>query len=421
MDIRFTADELAFRDELRDWLSTALPTLGSVPERTDWAGRREWDTAWQRMLYDAGYAGINWPSEFGGRGSTPTEHLIFLEETTRMSAPYVGVNFVGLLHAGPTLIAEATPAQQAYHLPAILKGEQVWCQGFSEPNAGSDLASLSTRAIRDGDHYVVTGQKIWTSFGHVADYCELLVRTDTEAPKHRGITWLICPMDLPGIEVRPITTATGSSEFCEVFFDEVRIPVENRVGDENDGWRVAMVTFSFERGTAFISELLGTMTQLAEMADAARRIPRNVPVGTSTSNLRNMTSDLYGSIPYNGSTAWEDAEIRREIGRLQAEYDALWALTKRVVSQAQRTGMPGPGGSVFKLYYAEVKKRMADLAHRMLERDALAFADDAGDEQTGGDMVASRLYVLSLSIAAGTSQIQKNIIGERILGLPKER
>ena len=397
MDIRFTAEEAAFRDELRAWLTDVLPTLGDPPDSDDWPARREWDTGWQRMLYDAGYAGINWPSEFGGRGSTPTEHLIFLEETTRMGAPYVGMNFVGQLHAGPTLILEATPEQQARHLPAMLKGEEVWCQGFSEPNAGSDLASLSTRAIRDGDHYVVTGQKIWTSFGHVADYCELLVRTDTEAPKHRGITWLICPMDLPGIEVRPITTVAGSSEFCEVFFDEVRIPVENRVGHENDGWRVAMVTFSFERGTAFISELLGTMNQLAEMADIAR------------------------NISCNGSLAWDDDEIRREIGRLQAEYDALWALTKRVVSQAQRTGMPGPGGSVFKLYYADVKRRMADLAHRMLEREALVFGGEAGDEQTGGDMVASRLYVLSLSIAAGTSEIQRNIIGERILGLPKER
>ena len=397
MDIRFSAEEIAFRDELRSWLGEVLPTLGDPPDRDDWTARREWDMGWQRKLYDAGYAGINWPSEFGGRGSTPTEHLIFLEETTRMGAPYVGMNFVAQLHAGPTLILEATPEQQARHLPAMLRGEEVWCQGFSEPNAGSDLASLSTRAIRDGDHYVVTGQKIWTSFGHVADYCELLVRTDPEAPKHRGITWLICPMDLPGIEVRPITTVAGSSEFCEVFFDEVRIPVENRVGDENDGWRVAMVTFSFERGTAFISELLGTMNQLAEMAELAQRIPRN------------------------GSTAWDDDEIRREIGHLQAEYDALWALTKRVVSQAQRTGMPGPGGSVFKLYYAEVKKRMADLAHRMLDREALVLAHDVGDEQTGGDMVASRLYVLSLSIAAGTSQIQKNIIGERILGLPKER
>ncbi|WP_419847142.1 acyl-CoA dehydrogenase family protein [Candidatus Poriferisocius sp.] len=397
MDIRFSAEEIAFRDELRAWLGDVLPTLGDPPDRDDWIARREWDMGWQRKLYDAGYAGINWPSEFGGRGSTPTEHLIFLEETTRMGAPYVGMNFVAQLHAGPTLILEATAEQQARHLPAMLKGEEVWCQGFSEPNAGSDLASLSTRAIRDGDHYVVTGQKIWTSFGHVADYCELLVRTDPDAPKHRGITWLICPMDLPGIEVRPITTVAGSSEFCEVFFDEVRIPVENRVGDENDGWRVAMVTFSFERGTAFISELLGTMNQLAEMSELAQRVPRN------------------------GSTAWDDDEIRREIGHLQAEYDALWALTKRVVSQAQRTGMPGPGGSVFKLYYAEVKKRMADLAHRMLDREALVLADDVGDEQTGGDMVASRLYVLSLSIAAGTSEIQRNIIGERILGLPKER
>ena len=397
MDIRFTAEEVAFRDQLRDWLTDVLPTLGDPPDSDDWPARREWDTGWQRMLYDAGYAGINWPSEFGGRGSTPTEHLIFLEETTRMGAPYVGMNFVGQLHAGPTLILEATPEQQARHLPAMLKGEEVWCQGFSEPNAGSDLASLSTRAIRDGNHYVVTGQKIWTSFGHVADYCELLVRTDPDAPKHRGITWLICPMDLPGIEVRPITTVAGSSEFCEVFFDEVRIPVENRVGDENDGWRVAMVTFSFERGTAFISELLGTMNQLADMADVARNICRN------------------------GSSAWDDDEIRREFGRLQVEYDALWALTKRVVSQAQRTGMPGPGGSVFKLYYADVKKRMAELAHRLLEREALVFGDEAGDEQTGGDMVASRLYVLSLSIAAGTSEIQRNIIGERILGLPKER
>ena len=397
MDIRFSAEEIAFRDELRDWLGEVLPTLGDPPDRDDWTARREWDMGWQRKLYDAGYAGINWPSEFGGRGSTPTEHLIFLEETTRMGAPYVGMNFVAQLHAGPTLILEATAEQQARHLPAMLKGEEVWCQGFSEPNAGSDLASLSTRAIRDGDHYVVTGQKIWTSFGHVADYCELLVRTDQEAPKHRGITWLICPMDLPGIEVRPITTVAGSSEFCEVFFDEVRIPVENRVGDDNDGWRVAMVTFSFERGTAFISELLGTMNQLAEMAELARGLRRN------------------------GSTAWDDDEIRREIGRLQAEYDALWALTKRVVSQAQRTGMPGPGGSVFKLYYADVKKRMADLGHRMLERGALVLAEGGGDEQTGGDMVASRLYVLSLSIAAGTSEIQRNIIGERILGLPKER
>lgn len=393
MDLRYTDEEQAFRAELAAWLDDVLPSVPPHPDRLDWEGRRAWDTQWQRMLFDAGYAGINWPVEYGGRGATPTEHLIFLEETTRRHAPYVGMNFVGLLHAGPTLIAEASDDQKSFHLPGILKGEHVWCQGFSEPGAGSDLAGLSTRAVRDGDHYVVTGQKIWTSFAQTADYCELLVRTDPEAPKHRGITWLICPMDLDGIEIRGIETIGGSSEFSEVFFDEVRIPVENRVGDENDGWRVAMVTFSFERGTAFISELLATMEQLQDLADVARHT-------------------LRGS-----STAWDDMGIKRELGMLQAELDALWALTKRNVSQAQRTGVPGPGGSIFKVYYADVKKRMGDLAYRMLDRHSLVI--DTGESPDSNDHVAMRLYTLSLSIAAGTSQIQKNIVAERILGLPK--
>ncbi len=393
MDLRYTPEEEAFRDELGAWLDDVLPHVPPHPDRLDWSGRRAWDTGWQRQLFDAGYAGINWPVEFGGRGATPTEHLIFLEETTRRHAPYVGMNFVGLLHAGPTLITEASDEQKAFHLPAILKGEHVWCQGFSEPNAGSDLASLQTRAVRDGDHYVVSGQKIWTSFAQTADFCELLVRTDPDASKHRGISWLICPMDLDGIEIRGIDTIGGSSEFSEVFFDEVRIPVENRVGDENDGWRVAMVTFSFERGTAFISELLSSMEQLADLADLAKRT-------------------LRGS-----ATAWDDVEIRRELGRLQAEFDALWALTKRNVSQAQRTGVPGPGGSIFKIYYAEVKKRMGDLAFRLLDRASLSM--DTGESPDSNDHVAMRLYSLSLSIAAGTSQIQKNIVGERILGMPK--
>jgi alkylation response protein AidB-like acyl-CoA dehydrogenase len=388
MDLRLTEAEEAFRAELGAWLDRTLPEVGPEAARLDWAGRRAFDTAWQRCLFDAGYAGINWPSEYGGRGATPTEHLIFLEETTRRRAPYVGMNFVGLLHAGPTLIAEASAEQKAHHLPAILRGEHVWCQGFSEPNAGSDLASLATRAVLDGDHYVVTGQKIWTSYGHVADYCELLVRTDPEAPKHRGITWLICPMDTPGIEVRGIETILGSSEFCEVFFDEVRIPVANRVGAENDGWRVAMVTFSFERGTAFISELLASMEQLADLARLARERDR-----------------------------WDDAGVRRELGLLRAELDALWALTKRNVSQAQRSGVPGPGGSVFKLYYADVKKRMGTLAFTLLGRDALALGE--GENPDSLDHVALRLYTLSLSIAAGTSEIQKNIVAERVLGLPK--
>ncbi len=393
MDLRLTPSEQEFRDELCEWLDEVLPDVGELPPAMDFSARREFDTAWQRKLHDAGYAGINWPKEFGGRGSTPTEHLIFLEETERRGAPYVGTNFVGLLHAGPTLIAEANPEQQAAHLPAILRGDQIWCQGFSEPNAGSDLASLQCRAVRDGDHYVVTGQKIWTSNAQVADFCELLVRTDPDAPKHRGITWLICPMDLSGMEIREIETALGPSEFSEVFFDEVRIPVSNRVGEENDGWRVAMVTFSFERGTAFISELLGSMRQLKELAELARSTPRG------------------------RATAWDDDEIRRSFGRLQAGYEALWALTKRNVSQAARDGVPGPGGSVFKLYYATVRKEADALGYRLLDRSALWMGSADGHH----DPVAARLYSLTLSIAAGTSQIQKNIVGERILGLPKER
>lgn len=396
MDLRYSEAEEAFRHELRTWLAEVLPEVGPPPaDRTDVEARRAYDTAWQRMLYDAGYAGINWPREYGGRGSTPTEHLIFLEETERAGAPYVGVNFVGLLHAGPTLIAEASDEQRARHLEPILRGDDVWCQGFSEPDAGSDLASLQTRAVRDGDDYVVTGRKIWTSFAQVADWCELLVRTDPDAPRHRGISWLIMPMDLPGIEVRPIETAVGAGEFSEVFLDEVRIPVANRVGAENDGWRVAMVTFSFERGTAFISELLGSMRLLADLAAVATRVTRR------------------------SATAADDVEIRRELGRLDAELDALWSLTRRNVSQAQRTGMVGPGGSVFKLAYADVRRRMADLAGRLLGRAGLALGETGG--LSGLDHVEERLYTLTLSIAAGTSEIQRNIVGERVLGLPKER
>ena len=395
MDLRYTDAEEAFRHELRGWLAEVLPTLPAEPNRHDWDGRRVYDAAWQRRLFDAGYAGINWPKEFGGRGASATEHLLFLEETERARAPYVGQNFVGLLHAGPTLMAEATRAQQAFHLPAILKGEHVWCQGFSEPGAGSDLASLRTRAFRDGGDYVISGQKIWTSFAHTADYCEMLVRTDADVPKHRGITWLILPMHLPGITIRPLHTMEGSTEFAEVFFDEVRVPVANRVGDENDGWRVTMVTLSFERGTAFVSEMLQSMELLKDLASLATKVTRR------------------------SGTAWDDAGIRRDAGRLAAEADALWALTKRNVSQAARTGMVGAGGNVFKVQYTEFRNKLGDLAFRILDRASLSL-DDLGD-LPNGEHVRGRIHAISIGIAAGTSQIQRNIIAERVLGLPKER
>jgi alkylation response protein AidB-like acyl-CoA dehydrogenase len=392
-----TPDERRFRQELRDWLDATLPTLPPEPPFEDWAAKRDYDTGWQRRLYDAGYAGISWPTEYGGRGATPSEELIFLEETERAGAPYVGCNFVATLHAGPTIAAEGTPEQRARYLPPILRGEHVWCQGFSEPGSGSDLASLRTRAVRDDDHYVVTGQKIWTSHAQVADYCELLVRTDPDAPKHRGITWIVMPMDSPGIEVRPMRTLTGESEFSEMFLDEVRIPAGNVVGAENDGWRVAMVTFGFERGTAFVSELLGSMRLLADLVDIARKTPQG------------------------GATAWDDAAVRAELTTIAADLDAQWALTKRNVSRAARHGNVGVGGSVFKLAYHETRERMGEAALRLLGRARLAFDDPTGLSPRHLDHVEQTLYALSLSIAAGTAQIQRNIVGERLLGLPKER
>jgi alkylation response protein AidB-like acyl-CoA dehydrogenase len=390
-----TPEEAGFRAELVAWLATALDDLPPLPGTDDWPAKRAYDTGWQRRLHDAGYAGVAWPKEYGGRGATPAEELIFLEETERAGAPYVGCNFVGTLHAGPTIAVEGTPEQRAAHLPGILRGDHVWCQGFSEPEAGSDLASLRTRAVRDGDHYVVTGQKIWTSHAQVADYCELLVRTDPEAPKHRGISWLIMRMDSPGIEVRPLRTLTGVSEFSEMFLDEVRIPVANRVGEENDGWRVAMVTFGFERGTAFVSELRRSMVMVAELARLAQTRA--------------------------GGAAWADDAVRRDLALIAAELDALWAYTKRNVSRAARQGNPGAGGSVFKLAYHATRERMGEVALRILGRAGLAMDDPTGLSTAGFDHVEERLYALSLSIAAGTAQIQRNIVGERVLGLPKER
>ena len=395
VDLRYSSTELAFRDELREWLARTLPTLPAKPDADDWPARRAYDTAWQRRLHEAGYAGINWPREFGGRGATPTEHLIFLEESERAGAPYVGVNFVGLLHAGPTLIAEGNDEQRRRHLPAILRGDDVWCQGFSEPDAGSDLASMRTRAVRDGDHYVVTGHKIWTSYAGVADWCELLVRTDPEAPKHRGISWLILPMDSPGIEIRPLKTLLGSSEFSEMFLDEVRVPVSNLVGAENDGWRVTMVTLSFERGTAWVDQIVDSIRLVADLAAIASKVTSH------------------------GAAAWDDRGLRRDIGHLAAEFDALWALTKRGVTEASTgSGVPGPGASVLKLRYTEARQRLMDLAARVLDRGALSRGDIGG--LPNGEFVEERLNSMSYTIAAGTSQIQRNIIGERILGLPRE-
>jgi alkylation response protein AidB-like acyl-CoA dehydrogenase len=382
MDLRYGREDEAFRAQVRAWLEKEVPAHGAPPPPDDWPARRAYDTAWQRKLYDAGLAGLAWPAGFGGRGLPIQQQLVYLEEYARAAAPYIGVNFVGLMHAGPTLIAEGTDAQRAFHLPRILRGESVWAQGFSEPQAGSDLASLRTRAERRGSEYVVTGQKIWSTRAHVADYCELLVRTDASAPKHKGITWLILDLHQSGVEIRPMRTIDGESHFCEVFLDGARVPVEDRVGAENDGWRVANVTLRFERGTAFAQHIIGMRTQVLRLAALAR----------------SRRLDLGG-----------------RIGRLSATVEALWRLTQMCITEAERTGIPSPLGSAVKLRYSELLQEIGELAMRVIGRPMIG----AGSHHD--DVVRDYLWSFQTTIAAGTSQIQRNLIAQRILGMPKAR
>jgi alkylation response protein AidB-like acyl-CoA dehydrogenase len=391
VDLRYSREDESFRAGIRAWLEKQVPAHGPPPPPDDWPARRAYDTAWQRKLCDAGLAGLAWPSEFGGRGLPIGQQLVYFEEYARAEAPYIGVNFVGLMHAGPTLIAEGSAAQRSFHLPRILRGESVWCQGFSEPQSGSDLASLRTRAVRRGDEYVVSGRKIWCTRAHVADYCELLVRTDPDAPKHQGITWLILDLRQPGVTVCPMRTLDGDSHFCEVFLDEARVPIANRVGEENDGWRIANVTLRFERGTAFAQHIIKMRSQVLRLASFAR------------------------SRRGAGATAGDD--LRRRIGRLYAGVEALWRLTQMCVAEAERLGAPSPLGSAVKLRYSELSQEISELAVRVVGRSILGATDESGVGT--GDVAREYLWSLQATIAAGTSQIQRNLIAQRILGMPK--
>ncbi len=388
MEIRFTADEERFRDEARAWLEANKPR--EPKPDGDLRGRSAFDRAWQRRMYDGGWAGIAWPREYGGRGATLMEQLIWYEEYARADAPDISTLFVGLNHAGPTLIACGTEAQKREHLPRILRGDVVWCQGFSEPNAGSDLAGLQTRAVVEGDHLVVTGQKIWTSFGQIAEYQELLVRTDPEAPKHKGITWVICPMAVEGMEVRPIRTLADGSDFCEVFYDGVRIPLANVVGALNDGWRVAMATLSFERGTAFLSEQVRLARRLDDLVALARRVPG----------------------PSGAARAIDDDEIARRLALARAEVEAMRAMSYRSVSLAARTGVPGAEASIIRLFFSELVQRIDLLALEILGARAV-------EASPASDWTLRYLSGLSQTIGGGTKDIQRNIIGDRFLGLPR--
>jgi alkylation response protein AidB-like acyl-CoA dehydrogenase len=389
MDLQFSPEDNAFRDEVRTWLSANVPT-DRRPKRGP--EMREYDLAWQRKLYGAGWGNVAWPIEYGGRDLPLMQQLIWFEEYARTGMRPIDTRFVGLAHAGPTLMARATDAQKSFHLPKILKGEVVWCQGFSEPEAGSDLASLRTKAVVDGDQLVVTGQKIWTSFADNADYQELLVRTNPDVPKHKGITWVICDMKLPGIDIRPIRTIEGGADFSEVFYDEVRIPLENVVGDIDNGWSVAMSTLAFERGTAFtISQV-----QLAASVEALIELARN------------RTS-------INGTPVIEDDSLAQRLARARADCAALRALTYLGISKNAHSDEPGPEGSMMKLHYADLAKRVYKLGIEILGTRSLAIPVDEDDTE----WVDKHLIAYSTSIGGGTSEIQRNIIGERVLGLPR--
>lgn len=388
MELSFTREDEEFREEARTWLAEHAPR-----EERPRSGQamREFDLAWQRVMFEGGWAGVGWPTEYGGRGLSLVRQLIWLEEYARAGLESVDCRFVGERHAGPTLIARASAEQKAFHLPKILQGEAVWCQGFSEPEAGSDLASLRTAAEIDGDELVVNGQKIWTSFGDVADYQELLVRTNRDAPKHKGITWVICDMHAPGIDVRPIRTIDGRADFCEVFYDDVRIPLTNVVGAIDDGWRVAMATLAFERGTAFTLD----QVQLAGFVDQLVEIARERPGP-------------------RGRRIIDDDEIARDLASARAEVAALRAMTYLNVSRNLAREEPGPEGSMLKLAWSELGKRV----HR-LALDVLGAAGLARREPFSRFWVERYLVSFSYSIGGGTSEIQRNIIGERVLGLPR--
>jgi alkylation response protein AidB-like acyl-CoA dehydrogenase len=365
-----------FRLQARAWLSANVP---SSPPPPDGPESREYALAWQRTQARGGWAGVAWPTEMGGRGASVLEQIVWFEEYVRAGAPSpLDPTFVGLNHAGPTLIACGSEAQKSFHLPKILQGEAIWCQGFSEPGAGSDLASLKARGRVEGDELVIEGHKLWSSFADIADYQELLVRTDPTAKTSRALTWLICPMNTPGITVRPIRTMAGVLKFCEVFYDDVRVPLSNIVGGLHNGWGTAMSTLAFERGTSSLALLLALIAKVERLLSAC---PGTRPA------------------------------MRARLAQLRAEGAAVRAMTYRLaLDSAEST--PDSSGSMVRVGFAEYAQRVNAAAIDLLGLDD---PEVVGLHGIGHDY----LDAFSETIAGGTSEIQRNIIGERVLGLPK--
>ena len=378
MDLRDTPDEAAFRSELRSWLEANLPE-----ERR--GGVRRFDDSfsrdWSRRLHEAGYAGLTWPKEYGGAGAPYSFQAILYEELARARAPgHAGV--IGLGMAGPTIIAHGSEEQKARHLPRILSAEEIWCQGFSEPGAGSDLAAARTRAERRGDVYVVNGQKVWSSFAHVADFCILVTQSDPDAPRYHNLTYLIVDMRSPGVEVRPLRQLTGEAEFNEIFFTDVEVPVANRLGDEGEGWQVAMTTLLHERATLGFALTASLDSSVDRLLDLARE-------------------------------RLDDGPAKRErVAQEWIELQALRYTNYRALGTYERTGLPGPEGSAVKLRWSEQHQRMTKLGRELL---------GAGGILDDGWWHHEQLRSRGNTIEAGTSEILRNIVAERVLGLPRSR
>jgi alkylation response protein AidB-like acyl-CoA dehydrogenase len=377
VDLRDTPEEEKFRLELRDWLEQNAPPKPHPARGSE--GWHDFHRPWHRKLYDAGYAGLSWPVEYGGRGGTPSQQVIFEEELGRAGAPGLA-NHLGIFHVGPSIMVYGTEQQKTRYLPPMLKADEIWCQGFSEPGAGSDLASLRTRATRDGADYVVNGQKVWTTFGMIAEVCQLLVRTDQDAPKHRGISCLIVDMKTPGITVRPLKQITGEAEFGEVFFDDVRVPAANLLGDENSGWQVTMTTLASERASVLTFHVR-VQDKVRDLARLARERGRE-----------------------------DDPLIRQRIGACALDAHSLKLLSYASATRAEQKTATGLEGSMAKLLWSELEQRIYETAAEILGPDAVL------DSPWLHGLLDSR----SLTIAAGTSEIQKTLLAERGLGMPKE-
>ena len=397
MNFSYTEREEGFRLELSKWLGQNLPEhrkqFPASDDELTFHPDKSFDSslAWHRRLHAGGWVGIHWPKEFGGRGASLVEQMIFAEEMIAAGAP-PGVNMIGLTMVGPAVIHHGTEEQKARRLPPILSADEIWCQGFSEPGAGSDLANLSTRAVEDGDHFVVSGQKVWTSNVHRSHYCILLVRTDPQAPKHKGISGLLVDMKSPGITIRPLVQLTGDAEFNEVFFDQVRVPRANLLGRLHGGWDVAITVLMYERlaigNTVILHQYIDRVLELA------RRWPRD------------------------GKTASQDPVLRQPLAQVYIEGRALRLTGLRYITRQLKGEVPGPEGSVLKVAFTDTYKKMAEAATQIVGPWTQLWRGAPGAPD-GGRWAFQALFALRFGIAGGTTEIQKNIIGERLLGLPK--